>query len=341
MILRQVCLILIGLVLGLTAIVNAKVVDAQFEPWTRWYPVDRGQADGQRALRWWTGELYGPIPSERIFGQSTLRIAGAPATFPAVFGGHVVTYFYNWICESPSTPPNSFTSADCRYKDWTFVETMSQGTASGTAINLEHWARGFVQRWEVYYRPGFLKDCSLDGIQNEGISDDQLMSPGAKMPLIMRLPSFPGTYVGDPVCMITYKTVGLEKRSEIVPNWTGMLYVVTRTLDRYTDAFHTEIIKARNEYYLTNGKNPDIDHYCLERRDPLYCDGTHAKAAMEHGITAGLVGVETYWMRQVQPNNNLTNGFAAYHAFGWPENVDDRPDVGTHPPAQIWHITVY
>lgn len=210
---------------------------------------------GQRAFNWWSHGEYAPSPAGSVYGQSTRRLAIPPATFPQLYQGHEVTYFTNWVCPTPPTSLSGFTRDDCRFRETTYIEYISQGGATRDPHNLEHWGRGNISHWEVYYDPANLKSCSGSDIRRAGVTREMLERADWKAPLILRLPSEAGAFaIGR---NRTYRLhAGLPylhwEPTAIDDAQSGLWFVVTRNLGRLQERDSGELIHAMNEYYSTN-----------------------------------------------------------------------------------------
>ena len=305
--------------------------------WVDWYPLDRGQAPGQRALNYWSDGVFDPTSPYNLHGQSTLNYPGTPATLPPTFNGRTVDYFLNWVCTEPRpTSASAATSADCRINEKTYVEIMSQGTATGSAALLEHWAHGYAVHWRVYYHPTAFSRCAAGSIGGD------LTSPENKAPLIMALPAVAGEEaVGNIVCGVTYDQTYPDP-AHVMGLFTGLSFVVTTNMARSVDAHGVEVIQARNEYYSDNPAWAVIfNYYCAREYDPRYCANGGVKTRVHAGVTGYLYDVEDYWMRQVEPQDRLTNGLSAYIVDPGQVSAIIRDDVEPNTNIQRWIMTGY
>ena len=316
--------------------------EQQLESWQDWYPVDRGQAPGQRALNWWSHGEHKPNPAQSVYGQSTTRLAIPPATFPDHYRGHKVTYFTNWVCPVPPMSSSGFTRDDCRFDETTYVEYISQGTATRDPHNLEHWARGNLSHWEVYYDPASLKSCSGPDIRAADITREMLERADWKEPLVLKLPSSAGAFaVSTTICTLVFQTAK-EEPTTIIDSQSGLWFVVTHNLDRLKEGDTSELIHAINEYYTNNPLQiAEVTSYCAQRLDIILCLDGKPKTRSNGDVQATLFMAEEYWMRRVPSDNLLANGFTRFRWWLWTSDVWDDPELGTNPTTQIWHLTDY
>ena len=305
--------------------------------WSDWYPVDRGQAPGQRALNYWSHGVFDQDSPYNMHGQSTLNYPGTPATLPETFNGHTVDYFLNWVCTQPQPrPPSPATSADCRIDQHTYVEIMSQGSAYDSPTFLEHWALGFSDQWRLYYDPTTFSQCTAEAISGD------LASPTNKVPLIMGLPAVTGQeYVGNLVCAVTYDQHEPDP-AHIISIYTGLGFVVTTNLGLLRDAQGGEVIHARNEYYSNNPWWMTVSNDgCARDNDPRMCRDGAGKVRTQSNVTGYIVDVEDYWMRKVRPGDRLTNGFSAYEVDTGDLNTIIWDEVEPNTNFQRWALTSY
>lgn len=336
---ERVIVVLGTLIILLFFLLSAARANDGFLSWRDWYPLDRGQAPGERALNWWLREEEGL--NDRVFGQSTWSTPHAPAAFPKTFDGRHVDYFYNWQCGPPTSIPGHSYELDPECEHWgIYLEYMSEGTATGDDTYLEHWARGGrgldldgPLEWEVYYAPDAFSACSSASLAAETAAS--LQRPEIKAPLIMRLPNAAGAeYVGPVVCTVIFDDY-YQHPDNVIAEKTGLWFVVTRTLDRYVDEDGLAVVEAENRYYTTSESYAaPFDAWCASTEDPNYCqmegDQWRASTREQDGVTGRLFAFEQYWMRQVPAGDRLQNGFGAFRWWTWDSNDLAWDDV------QIW-----
>lgn len=136
-----------------TLVCDNCVGDTGMLDWREWYPMNRGQAPGERVINWWTGSCY--------LGQSIYNVEGVPPHLPSEFAGQCVDYYYNWPCVEGD--------ADCN-DHGVHKETMSERKdALGNTIYLDHWGIGGQDGWKVFYDAAALGDGSECGCNEEAI----------------------------------------------------------------------------------------------------------------------------------------------------------------------------
>jgi hypothetical protein len=161
--------------------------------WRRWYPMDRGQLPGERALNWWED------PRNPCFytGQSTWRFPGRPSGVPCDYGGEAVTAFFNWPCRDPQC--NDYRG---------HMEIISERhDAQGNSLWLDHWGYGREDSWRVFYDPtrmdpyGTLCSCNEQTVAAMSPAEQE----GHRVPMTMELPCKVGESVSSPItCSATY-----------------------------------------------------------------------------------------------------------------------------------------
>ncbi|MBN1427860.1 MAG: hypothetical protein JXB07_05700 [Anaerolineae bacterium] len=347
----------ISVIVGILAIPRQSANAASFLDWSYWYPVDRGQPVGRRVINRWdhpySREITGTAPLTswwRYHGQATWNVPGAPETLPTTYNSQNVDYFVNWQCGAASDDNQCL-------KYWTtYREYISEGRVSGADIDLQHWARGSEHNWEVYYNPSTITNCTSSGVKSVG--NNIVKSTSSKSPLVMRLPTQAGTTYRSPmVCTVAYDqyiqdvnhTIDqrnlsmsaqreLYKKGELALWQTGNWIVETKTLSKSGN-----LVQAENRYYSNNPSQGNFFSfdYC-EKRNPYqnpppwftadseHCNGKTRKTKTFDGKTYYLFAFETYWMRQVEPSNRLTNGMGSYHWSSWGltelQNLIQHPD---------------
>ena len=183
-----------------------------FLDWRKWYPVNRGQAPGERAINWWGAECN--------FGQSTYNVAGIPIGLPASFGGQCIDFYYNWPCSNPSDP-------DCNdYRKE--MEIMAERTNSnGDTIYLDHWGFGESSNWNVFYDAAALSEGEDCGCTEENIQALYPPSPDAtqeahrrelRRPLTMLTPCEVGEVAYGPVVCAARFVDGIDGTGQ---QWSG------------------------------------------------------------------------------------------------------------------------
>jgi hypothetical protein len=300
-----------------------------YESWDEYYPLDRGQqvdparGMGQRTYNRWNDDNFWQ------YGQASWRYQApdgsqAPPPFmPAGYNGEGLTYFYLYPCEQ-STHANP--AKDCL--NWQMFIELAAITNQNTEF--QNWADGgwrWKERklidWEVYYPPGsFSGQCTKSAIRSQ-VSDEFLQDPAAKMPLTVRLPKTIGlVHVSPLYCSVHFRSYLLRAR-DVRDAFLGL--ITTESLEKtYLAEEDHFLIKAVNRFYKFR----------------TVVDG---EAIFEQYI------YEMYWMRTVDPDNQLRYGYDAYwwHTWGLPpeehwDNDDDpnwsefqwcRQDLSKDPPG--------
>jgi len=288
-------------------------------PWSSWYPLDRGQREGERALNFWSH------PGKMEFrAQSTWNVPGVPNSLPPSFGGEAIDYFYNWTCSTPT----------CETLDVGHREIMSEGASS---YDLQHWARG-AGHWQVFYRPdAFEGDCRESAIRQR-FSRADLENSDRKAPLVLRLPLDEGASAfGPPVCALLFNGVvqdpaklidGRHNAAEEETHerlQTGMWFAETKLLDEFLDRNGRKILRVRNIYYTDNQLMAAVFRDNLyrvygEQSVPPELDKligqTRSVRLPGGGILEGTAfSAETYAMREVL--DPMTNGYGSFFWYTW------------------------
>jgi len=218
-----------------------------------WYPVDRGQKPGERAMNWWS------TPANFcLFGQSTYNYDGIPKGFPAEFGQQCVDYYFNWACLEEDDP-------DCNDYE-KYLEIISERTNdAGQAIYLDLWGHGPKNRWRTFYDPNLLGDgssCACNDQTVEGMSAED--KKNAKVPVSFIMPCEPGAdwAYSNVVCSAIYtgedggeggwdeEDLGVRGNNE---DPTSLYFVRSKLLEYLHDPDEQcNIALLVNEYFTTS-----------------------------------------------------------------------------------------
>lgn len=125
--------------------------------WREWYPMDRGQKPGERALNWWTHP-----GAACLRGQSTYNYDGIPKGFPVEYAGQCLDYYFNWGCQRDDP--------DCNDYERRMEIITERRNPDGSATYLDLWGAGEIDRWQVYFDPNQLGDGSSCACNEETIS---------------------------------------------------------------------------------------------------------------------------------------------------------------------------
>lgn len=125
--------------------------------WREWYPMDRGQKPGERALNWWT-----QAGAACLRGQSTYNYDGIPKGFPVEYAGQCLDYYFNWGCQRDDP--------DCNDYERRMEIITERRNPDGSATYLDLWGAGEIDRWQVYFDPNQLGDGSACACNEETIS---------------------------------------------------------------------------------------------------------------------------------------------------------------------------
>ncbi len=303
--------------------------------WVWWYPVNRGQTEGQRVVNWWQKSPDNTF-NAYYQGQSVWNYPQTPLYFPESYNGNSIDYYVNWQCGKASEDPFC--------EDWfVYREIMSQGDGIGDESYLEHWARGGrglpssqpVTAWEVYYRPEAFAACDSTTVVATGTA--YLQDPAIKTPFVMRLPSEVGIeFVSPVVCTVIFNGYDLQAE-QVVHGRTSHWFVVNQILEQIVDENNEVIIKAQNLYFSDHPiGGQDFDSWCAIRQEENYCvleNGIWRSQVREKdGVVGKLFAYEIYWMREVPQANRLANGFGAFQWWTWETDYIEYDDI------QVWRV---
>ena len=155
-----------------------------------WYPMDRGQAPGERALNWYDGQ-YSCNPYYR--GQSTFNYGGVPEGLPASYKNQCVDYFLNWPCPADDEQCH-------RYQQNHFEIISERRDESGHVTHLDHWGHNRESSWHVFYSTE--NGDGVCGCTNEDIAplpDAPATQQARREPEVIQFPCHVGQSINTPL----------------------------------------------------------------------------------------------------------------------------------------------
>ncbi len=238
-----------------------------YRNWNNWYPLDRNQAPGQRAVNSW-GDPDLP-------GQSTCKYSTTPTGLPANYGNESVQYFLNWWDTSPTIDGYS--------------EVLSIRGSNYTLLDL--WAAGTSSDWKVFYDPFSMTHvpiaefCTVDAIATMS----SRAQAGPKEPMIWRLPNNPGqVYQSNLVCAAVFGDENHPYDYDVVSR-TAWEWVEVETVD-----VNTQVISATNYYYTSNTNHCLPGYEYMDKTRSLAIPGTYDGIVVDGCVWA----VEDYSMQK-------------------------------------------
>ncbi len=165
----------------------------EYLDWREWYPMDRGQKPGERAINWWTEP-----GAACLRGQSTYNYDGIPKGFPAQYAGQCLDYFFNWGCQRDDP--------DCNDYERRMEIITERRNPDGSVNYLDLWGAGDIDKWQVYFDPNQLGDGSSCACNEETISTLSAEERKAKrVPSSFVAPCRTGDWVyGNVACAATF-----------------------------------------------------------------------------------------------------------------------------------------
>jgi len=233
---------------------------SQYLDWSEWYPMDRGQKPGERAMNWWSNSA-----GMCSFGQSTYNYDGIPKGYPSQFDGECVDYFFNWACMNKE-------DADCNDYE-KYMEIISERrAANGQSIYLDLWGVGKIDDWRTFFNPNALGDGSSCGCTDENVAAMSSSERRAnKVPMSFLMPCETGENnwaYSNVVCSANFTSDGqgargwdeehLGKPNKEDP--TALMFVRGRVIEYLHDPDEEcNIALLVNEYFTTSCAQVDAD----------------------------------------------------------------------------------
>jgi hypothetical protein len=255
--------------------------------WRRWYPMDRGQKPGERAINWWDD----PNNPCWYYGQSTWNYPGVPTTLKCDYEGQLVNYYFNWPCNARDRE-----DPDCNDYRGQMEMISEHRDELGRATRLDHWGWGQERAWRVFYDPLALgtpgtPGCNCTEEVVATLSDPAQTPPeeqaAKRVPLSMMAPCEVGqTAYGPLTCsgVYTYGSVGEQEfrgyDARILGNKPGQaystvgLYFARVSLLGYLEDPEggCNVAHLLNEYFTTECDRIDADCGREEGTGPQ-CEG--------------------------------------------------------------------
>jgi hypothetical protein len=341
----------------------AQTVGTNLRSWRTFYPMDRGQARGQRAGNPWVDSLG---ENSSIVAQLTWRLpsglAGDPpwganrpnltfpgtvGAWPSIYPAHQPEYYMNWWCQEATSKvffPAQHNCTDVSAYEELITEIPDVNGSPAAFLGL--WAQGAQSSYTVNYDTAV---CDL--LSHNDPAVDMALSDLSRMrPLLYALPLAAGsTFFAPAACRVTFQNSYTRTRAAIIDY--GKEYIATSVFADFWTA-HGHVVGALNYAYSGPGGTAPT---CLPV--PPRCSNGQlpggnpdcslvASTDSSQGFGACVTYIEPYYM--VDSGNALVNGMTSwglgmtYNSSGnglnnvvWDTDWGRKGYVNSPPPPQF------